>query len=236
MSRSLPCVAALAAVAIAASGVEAQTKRFELIPTAGYTWGGSRDFDAQVGVPVPGGGTINVPGGEFFLEDSFSWGLTAAWEGSRGSYFTITYQRQDTKLGIRFDAPPPEEINEDATLGYATNAVIFGFRQEFSKSREQRVKPYIGFGLGFNVLDPDDVSGLDLETTTRFLISPHGGVRFMVDEEQRFGLQADIRGIFTFIPSGDYGVYCDYWYGCYAYEGTATLSQGTVSGGVVVKF
>ena len=103
MTRRLPCVAVLAAVALAASSAEAQTKRFELIPTAGYTWGGSRDFDAQIGVPVPGGGTINVPGGEFFLEDSFSWGLTAAWEGSRGSFFTITYQRQDTKLGIRFD-------------------------------------------------------------------------------------------------------------------------------------
>jgi len=31
-------------------------------------------------------------------------------------------------------------------------------------------------------------------------------------------------------------VWCDYWYGCSAYEGSATIAQGTASVGAVIKF
>jgi hypothetical protein len=235
MIRRLPSIAALTLVALGGTtSLEAQTGRFEVVPQFGYTWGGSRDFDAGT---VEG---IGYPAGQVKIGDSFSYGLTLSFEGARNSFFTLSYVRQDTDLQLEFNrALPPDfpiENPENLSAGFATNQFIVGFRQEFAQSRTQKLRFYLGGGLGFNVMD---VKEPGVGSNTYFLLTPHGGVRYMFgppDERSRIGLQADIRGIFTFVPSGDVGIYCDYWGFCYAYEGTATVSQGTVSAGVVIKF
>ena len=215
-------------LALLATPAHAQYGRFEIVPQFGYTWGGSRGFDRFTT------GGQNFPGGAFVIEDSPSYGVTLGFEGRRGSYFTLMYQRQDTDLRLDWNQTPP--AGQGARASFATNAVVFGFRQEFARSRAQRFVPYIGGGLGFNVLD---VKEPGIGSHTDFLLSPHGGFRYMFGngtDPSRFGLQVDLRGLFTFVPSGDVGIYCDWWGFCYAYESSAVVSQGTISAGVVLKF
>jgi len=40
---------------------------------------------------------------------------------------------------------------------------------------------------------------------------------------------------FSFVPTDDYAYWCDF-YGCFAAQGSETVSQGEVGGGLVIKF
>jgi hypothetical protein len=224
-------VAGLALLALAAAPLSAQRGKFEIVPQVGYTFGGGFDFDAQVVDGTP------VPGGKLELDDSPSYGVTLGFEGRRGSFFTVTYNYQPTKIGINWDGSPPsfDGVDPNAKGDINLHQVIFGGRQEFAKSSEQKVRPYIGGGLGFVVVDPS-FEDYDADSQTRFLLSLNGGLRYMFGEEKRFGLQADMRGTWFWVPSGEVYVWCDYWYGCSAYEGSATIAQGTASIGAVIKF
>ncbi|MCU0620590.1 MAG: hypothetical protein MUC69_03700, partial [Gemmatimonadales bacterium] len=220
-----------ALVALVATDAVAQRSRFEIVPQVGYSFGGGRDFDGFTD------GGVSFPSGKFVLDPSLSWGVTAAFLSGTGGAFTVHYQRQDTDLGIEWDRTPPNPpvTNANATTGFANNYVIFGYRQDFARSRSQRLVPYIGGGLGFNIMDAKDIN----ESETYFSLSAHGGIRYMFangSRPSRFGIQLDMRGLWTFVPSGDVGIYCNWWGYCYAYEGSATVAQGTVSGGLVIKF
>ena len=231
--RFKPFVVFLAVAAVSAPA-EAQWRRVELIPELGYTWGGGRSFDAQTI------NTVAVPGGKFELKSSMAYGVTLAIEGYSGNFFELSYMRQDTDLGIEWNQKPPAIIvpNPDKTGGMSTNQFLLGFRQELVKEERAPTRPYLGAGLGFNVLDPkfNSVGGVSVDASTNFMLAANGGVKHMFGVEQRVGLKLDIKGTWTFVPSGDYTVWCDYWYGCSSYEGTATVAQGTVKAGLVIKF
>jgi hypothetical protein len=222
-------VAGLVLLALAAAPAAAQQGTFEIVPQAGYSFGGGKDFD---------GGTLNgenYPGGKVNEAASFSWGVTAGYDLGQGNVLTVLYQRQDTDVSIDWNGTPPSSITDpNGSAGFANNYILFGYRKDFRKARAQKLVPYIGAGLGMNIMDVD-VSGAD--SKTYFALTAHGGVRYMFgsgDEPSRFGLQADFRGLWTYVPSGDYYMSC--WYYCYAYESSSAIAQGTVSGGVVIKF
>jgi hypothetical protein len=231
MSTRRSLIAALALVTLATVPAAAQRGKFEIVPEVGYTFGGGFDLD---------GGVYNgvaYPGGKIELDASPSYGATLGFEGKRGTYFTVSYVYQGTEIGVNWDGNPPSigGIDPNAKGDITLHKVLFGGRQEFYKSSEQKLRPYIGGGLGFVVADPN-FSDYDAESQTRFLLSLNGGVRYMFGEEKRFGLQADMKGTWFWVPSGDVYVWCDYWYGCSAYEGSATIAQGTASIGAVIKF
>jgi len=221
-------------LAASAGSAAAQTRRFEIIPEYGYTNGGSRSFDAT---------TVNgklVPGGKLVLDNSPAYGATFSAEGWGGNFFTFTYMRQDTKLGAQFSSTPPASVvaNPNAKGGFSTSEYIVGARHEFASSEQSQIRPYLGFGLGVNVLDPkfSSVGGARVSSGTDMLFSLHGGIKYMLGTEQRVGLMADFRGVWTYVPSGDWTVYCDYWYGCNAFQGTTAMGQSTIKGGLVYKF
>jgi hypothetical protein len=231
MSKRRSLIAALALVTLATVPAAAQRGKFEIVPEVGYTFGGGFDLDGGVYNGVP------YPGGKIELDASPSYGATLGFEGKRGTYFTVSYVYQGTEIGVNWDGNPPsiDGIDPNAKGDITLHKVLFGGRQEFYKSSEQKLRPYIGGGLGFVVADPN-FSDYDAESQTRFLLSINGGVRYMFGEEKRFGLQADMKGTWFWVPSGDVYVWCDYWYGCSAYEGSATIAQGTASIGAVIKF
>jgi hypothetical protein len=231
MSKRRSLIAALALVTLATVPAAAQRGKFEIVPEVGYTFGGGFDLDGGVYNGVP------YPGGKIELDASPSYGATLGFEGKRGTYFTVSYVYQGTEIGVNWDGNPPsiDGIDPNAKGDITLHKVLFGGRQEFYKSSEQKLRPYIGGGLGFVVADPS-FTDYDAESQTRFLLSLNGGVRYMFGEEKRFGLQADMKGTWFWVPSGDVYLWCDYWYGCSAYEGSATIAQGTASIGAVIKF
>ena len=233
MNARFSFAAVLALLGFAAAPAAAQRGRFELVPQVGYTFGGGFDVDPQV---------INgqaYPAGKLKLDESISYGATLGFEGARGTYFTVSYQLQPTQIGIEFKGTPPSGVFDFSKKGDITiHQVLFGGRWEYLKSSEQKARPYLGAGLGFVIVDPNFElqNGASPDSETRFLLSLNGGVRYMMGEEKRFGLQADIKGTWFWVPSGDYYTWCDYWYGCSVYEGSATIAQGTASAGVIIKF
>jgi opacity protein-like surface antigen len=192
-----------------------EAKRFEITPIFGYQWGGSFDTGS--------GGALGA--GQLQLEDSYAWGGIISFLAQMGSAVELTYLRQDSD--IIFD---PSGGGAQIPLGgFAMNYVQIGGRQEFGHS--EKLRPFIQGSLGINVLDPKDG---DLGSSTRFSWSLGGGAKYMFSSG-RVGIRSDIRFWSTPVPSGEIGVWCGF-YACVASEGTDWITQGQVSGGLVLAF
>jgi opacity protein-like surface antigen len=210
------------ALGLAAAPAEAQLmevaepKRFEITPTFGYQWGGSFDVGAGQGLPA----------GQLQLQDSFAWGAIISFLAQMGSAVELTYLRQDTD--IHFD--PSGGGGQVDLGGFAMNYIQIGGRQEFGHS--EKIRPFISGSLGINILDPKEG---DLGSSTRFSWSLGGGAKYIFSPDGRFGLRTDLKFWSTPVPSGEIGVWCGF-YACVASEGTDWITQGQVSGGLVLAF
>jgi opacity protein-like surface antigen len=226
----------LAAIALSsvlgAPAVEAQLvpvqepHRFEFTPFAGYQFGGSFDTDA--------GGS--VPAGTIELKDQFGWGAIVGFATSPQSAVELTYLREDTDITFNpaTGTRPPGQCAESASAtqcGFAVNYLQIGGRYDFIPA-PQKFIPFIDLSLGIGIFDPK-ADGIGSET--RFSWTVGGGARYMFGQAQKVGLRFDGRLWVTPVPSGDYGVWCDF-YGCFTAEGTAWVTQGTVSGGLMFLF
>jgi opacity protein-like surface antigen len=207
----------LAAAPVAAQLVEvSDQKRFEITPYAGYQWGGS--FETQ------GGGSF--PAGSLHLQPSFAWGAILSFLAYGNSAVELTYLRQDTD--IEFD--PAGSGGTTNLGGFAMNYIQIGGRQQFGR-HDAPLKPFASASLGINILDP---AAEGIESATRFSWSFGGGAQYMF-ASGRAGLRTDLKFWATPVPSGTYGTWCDF-YGCFVTEGTAWVTQGQVSGGLVLAF
>ncbi len=187
---------------------------FEVTPMVGYMWGGSLDTDAFA----------TVPAGELRLGSSVGYGLELGYSPNGAGWVELTYMRQSTEVTFQ----PRGSSNETVLGDFATNYIHLGGRYEFGK----KVRPFVGAGAGIVVYDPKG----DYGTNTQFSMSVEGGVKAMFGKAQRIGVRGTVRGWFGWVPNGTYGAWCDYWGFCYVTEGTATVSQGEVSGGIVFQF
>src|SRR5262245_65868324 len=213
----------IAAVLLGASSAQAQSgryARFEIVPLAGYVWGGSYHLDASTG------GIIH-PSGDLKIDDSFGYGIMLNFLAARGTALELTYLRQDTKL--RFD-PSGSASSFGPSADFATNYIHLGGRQEFG--RNPKIRPFINGSFGLTVFDVKE-SGIG--TSTNFSLSIGGGFESMFGKAQRYGIRGHIRGWFSFVPTDDYAYWCDF-YGCFAAQGSESVSQGGVGGGLVIKF
>jgi opacity protein-like surface antigen len=205
----------LAASPVHAQLTEVREKRFELVPFAGYQWGGSFDTRGNGG---------SVPAGTLRLKDSFSWGLVLSTLARLGTAIELTYLRQDSD--IEFD--PATGATRDLG-GFAVNYIQIGGRQEFGRGGQLR--PFLGGSIGLGIMDPKEGN---LDSSTRFSWSVGGGAKYMFANE-RTGIRADAKLWATPVPSGEIGIWCGF-YSCVAAEGTEWVTQGQVSGGIVVAF
>lgn len=195
--------------------ISAPEYRFEISPFAGYQWGGSFDTDALTPVPA----------GELQIGDDLGWGAILSFL-AQGTAVELTYLRQDTDLA--FD--PNGAAGKVGLGGFATNYIHIGGRQEFGSHRALR--PFLDASLGLTVFDP---KAEEVGSSTRFSFAFGGGAKYMFGASQRIGLRLDGRMWITPVPSGDYAVWCDF-FGCFSSEGTAWVTQGQVSGGLVFAF
>jgi opacity protein-like surface antigen len=205
----------LTAVPVEAQLQEVSEKRFEFTPFAGYAWGGSFQTDA--------GGAF--PAGEIHLPGSFSYGGIISFLAHMGSAVELLYSRQDTD--VEFD--PVSGATTTLPGGFAMNYIQVGGRQEFGHS--EKLRPFVTGSLGIGILDP---KAEELGSSTRFSWSVGGGAKYMF-ASQKVGIRTDIKLWVTPVPSGDYGVWCGF-YSCVATEGTAWVTQGQWTGGLVFAF
>jgi hypothetical protein len=190
--------------------------RFEISPFAGYQWGGSFDTDALAPVPA----------GQLQIGGDLGWGVILSFLAQMGTAVELTYLRQDTDL----DFDPSGAAGKVGLGGFATNYIHLGGRQEFGSHRALR--PFLDASVGLTVFDP---KAEEVGSSTKFSFAFGGGAKYMFGASQRAGLRLDGRVWITPVPSGDYAVWCDF-FGCFSSEGTAWVTQGQVSGGLVFAF
>jgi hypothetical protein len=200
---------------VAVSPAHGQYREVEFTPTVGYIWGGGFNTQANVAAPA----------GRLEVADALGYGAEVGFSPNGRSWFELTYMRQDSDLTFR-----PNNGGASTSAGFATNYIHVGGRQEFGVS--PRIHPFIGGGLGLTVYD---VKEQGFGTNTQFSMSLAGGARMSLGKSDKVGLRLNLRGWFSFVPSGTYGTWCGF-YGCFVTEGTASVTQGEVSGGLVFKF
>jgi len=206
----------LAAAPVAAQLSEVHQNRFELIPYAGYQWGGSFETDTF----------STVPAGELHLKPSFTWGGILSFLVYGNSAVELTYLRQDTDIEFNRAAGTTTDLG-----GFAVNYIQIGGRQEFGVGGTSGIRPFIGGSLGIGIMDPKREG---IGSDTKFSWSLGGGLIKMFSSN-KVGVRTDIKLWITPVSSGDYAVWCDF-YGCFAAEGTAWVTQGQWTGGLVFAF
>jgi hypothetical protein len=192
-----------------AAAVPAAAQTVEITPFAGYRFGGSFEL-------VDDGRNLEVKESAAF---GASLGVSVAADGE----LEALYSRQDTRLasgGLFTSTPFFDLVVETYQLG--GNYLL--------REEEDRVRPYIGVGLGVTRLVPEPN---DLEHETRFSASFAGGVKAYFSHH--FGLRLEVRGLFTILES-DSRVFCDSFGGCLVHTSGTELSQGEVRGGLIVRF
>ena len=203
---------ALALTVLLPGTADAQRGKIELVPFMGYMFGGAYELDV----------------GRLEVQPSMAYGGTLSFNLGRGGFLDLTYLLQPSELD--FDAPlAPPDVNIDLSTSY----IYIGGHHEFG-AYEQAFRPYLGGTLGMVIFDPT-VNGEDRENREEFSLGVNGGFKYLFGTEQRFGLRGEIRGMWSWIPSDDYGYWCDF-YGCFVVQGTNTVAQGLASGGLIIKF
>jgi hypothetical protein len=217
--RTAVAATAFALASAAPASAQLPTSSIEITPLVGYVFGGGFNTD----------GFSGVPDGKLTLESNVGYGVEVGFTPNGSTWFELTYLRQSTDITFK-----PQGggacASGNCSAGFATNYIHGGARFEFG---QKKIHPFLGFGLGVTIFDPS-TSGLSTETD--FSISAEGGVRYMFGKAQRFGLRGTFRGWFTFVPNGSYSGWCTIYGYCYAAENSSTVTQGEISGGLVITF
>ena len=211
MRRILVGLAILAMVPTV-STAQQRPVRFELVPFAGFMFGGGYDLDV----------------GKIEAEDGLGYGGTISFNMRDGHWLDFTYIRQDADLDVTGPG-----FSGDEDLALSLNYITIGGHREFAQYGAP-LKPYIGGSAGMVIYDPEAL-GEDLENTTRFTLGLNGGFKFLFGEEQRFGIRTDLRVLWSWVPGDDYGYWCSY-YGCFVTQETETVAQGLASAGLILRF
>jgi hypothetical protein len=199
----------LATAVLFAAAVPAAAQTVEIVPFGGYRFGGSFDV-------VDGGRLAEV-------RESSSLGASLAVSVADDGEIEALFARQDTRLAsdaLFTSTPLFDLVVESWQLG--GNYLL--------RDVEDRVRPYVGAGLGITRLVPEPS---DLDSETRFSASFAGGVK--VQLARHFGLRFEVRGFFTVLES-DSRVFCDSFSGCLVQTSGSELSQGEVRGGLILRF
>ena len=214
MKRFIPVLLLGTLAATAPAGAQT-APRFELTPFLGYQFGGGYEFD----------------GGKFEAQPGMGWGVTASFSVGRGGWVDLTYIRQDTKVDLdsRSGLIPSREDAADLDLNY----FHIGGHREFGDPYS-KLKPYLGGALGAVLYSPS-VGDTDFDDNWQFSFGFNGGFKYFMGQSQRVGLRFDMRGLWFWVPSDDYGYWCDF-YGCFVVQGTETVAQGLASAGLVFRF
>jgi hypothetical protein len=203
--RALAAATALAAgLAVPGSG-----QVVELVPFAGFRFGGS----------------LSAPGERGLLEvkESAAWGATLDVEVADDGEIEASFARQNTRLatGGVFTSQPRFDLAVE-TYQIGGNYVFGEYKARF--------RPYLGMTVGLTRLVPQPAG---LESETRFSGTFGVGVKAYVS--RRVGLRLEARGLLTVLRS-DGSIFCGSLSGCEISSSGATFGQGELRGGLMFRF
>jgi hypothetical protein len=224
-SRPALALAAFGAAALSAAGAIAQDKpapppgRFEATLLAGYRIEGSISTKAAPDVPA------------LDLANAATFGLALDWR-------LVPYA--DAEIQYSYTNSPATSIVVDPTTGaiqrgrpydMGIHDVTFGFIVSLLPQGKP-VQPYLGLGLGFTVLVPNN----DFSSETKFTFSVAGGVRAYTSEH--FGLRFEARWAPVYLFStGPGGYTCDpLYFVCSSNDTGHVIQQADFRLGAIFRF
>ncbi len=198
------------------------TLGFLALPATG--WAQSRgDISAIVGYQWGGG--INTREGRIQLDPAVNYGVEVNIVARPGAEIVLLYNRQDTEARLTNRGVG---LQDTSLAGVAVN--YFQIGGVAAPYRRGAAKPFLGATLGLTWFDPKTSN---VSSQWRFSGSLGGGLKFL--PSPRIGLRAQLRWWFTFIPTGS-SWWCGVPGGCWATTTFELISQGEVSGGLVIRF
>jgi len=196
MRRVLPAVIAL----IVAGVVPVAAQRVEVMPFAGYRFGGGME-DLKSGQ-------------RYDITPSLAYGGMLEFTLGHGNRFTLTYSRQDTDV--------------DTSVTGAGIPVLLQFL-EFGGTRNMKpagnAQPFVTGGLGLMLAS---VPGTLVGTSTRLSASAAVGARMPAGA--RLALHAEIRGFLAFIGESAVAATCGGGGCAIAFQGTGLLQGELAAG------
>ncbi|MFI5371594.1 MAG: outer membrane protein [Candidatus Eisenbacteria bacterium] len=189
-----------------------QNRGVEIIPFAGYRWGG---------------GMSTIPGvKKFETKDNWTFGLALdkrlAYNSAveiYWSHFTSDFQVTLNPPLAGFTNPINHSMGRDDIM---LNGVWYAVRDPGAPA-----VPYFTAGLGASIF-----SATGLSTVGRFGWNLGAGVRRQMND--RASLRLDARWLPTWVTTGS-SVWCDYWYGCYTVGSGEFYDQFELSLGLIFK-
>lgn len=178
----------------------------EITPMAGYRGsGGFKDPDTDA--------TLD-------LDESSSFGLILNVDHDENTQWEFMLSRQSTEMqtGAAFMG----DRLFDLDVIYATAGGIYVWR-------DPKVEPFVGAGIGFTHMAPDDTQ---YDSETRLLFSLVGGYKFLLTDS--IGLRIEVRGYQT-LMSSDTAVFCGNG-SCVARVESDGFGQLEFNAGLVVRF
>jgi Outer membrane protein beta-barrel domain len=204
----------LAGVLLSMLPSAARSQTLEITPMAGYRFGGT-----LYSYRTTGGG---VQGAALEVGDGAAFGVHLGYRFDDFE-FEVLYARQATNLqtpGL-FTGAPVMDLNLDTWQGGGN--YLFG-------TKDAKVVPFIGFGLGFTRLSPR-TQGLSDET--RFSASFAGGAKFWLGKH--VGIRVEGRYFLTVFDSESERA-CGGNPGCDGHPDSRDLSQGEGRAGLILRF
>lgn len=206
-------------IGLAATSAQAQSSKFEISATAGYTF--------SDGVS---GATVETDEGTFNRldpADSFSWGLRFGYMLSGNSEIGFLFDTQPTQL---------EAGGRDkATVGDMNVYNYHGYYSYSFMDRDAVARPYILVGLGATQFGSVSGAQGNLDGGTQFSGTFAFGGKFFPFSSQKFGLRAEARWTPTYIKSDPGGWWCGF-YGCYLTEDPQYANQIELNAGIIFRF
>ncbi len=218
-SRLLPMVAAAflsGAFAAAQTVPLPPPDRFEATVLAGYRLEGGISTKAAPHVRV------------LDLGDAATFGVAFDWRMDRYGDLEVQYSYTNSPATVTV-ASDGGALERAPSYDMGIHDVTFGLIASFVPA-DRPVRPYLGLGLGFTVLDPSNA----LPSTTKFTFSLAGGVRAYLS--RRFGLRFEARWapvyLFSTGPGG-----CDwYWFFCSSRDTGHVIQQADFRLGTIFRF
>lgn len=215
-----PLGAALLAGAAAAAQTNAPAPppgRLEATLLAGYRIEGSLESQTAPGRPV------------LDLGNAATFGLALDWRIDRYGDVEIQYGYTNSAATtlVQNDAgqilrvPSYDVAIHDVTFGAIVNLL----------GPDKPVRPYVGVGIGFSVLDPSN----QFPAETKLLFSLAGGARAYLSS--RFGLRFEARWVPVYLFSSGGGIDCaPLWVVCWATNESHVLQQADFRLGAILRF
>ena len=207
MSRKRLVLSALVLLCAPSTGW-AQFKRGDVSVNVGYQWGGG----------------LNTREGRLELEPSINYGLEVDILARREGEIVLLYNRQDTQLKLVGGGSIPDDTLFNVAVNY------FQIGGAGIAPVDGPAKPFVALTLGLTWFDPKQ-SGVSSEW--RFSGSLGAGVK--ISPTQRIGFRAQGRWWFNILTAGSQW-WCGLPGGCYVSTTGTVISQGEISGGLMVNF